>query len=64
MDGLLCEPVCTHSRPESESFIELLKKTRNYHHQKRIDVGCGSGAIGISVKLELPTNKVTLLDMD
>jgi release factor glutamine methyltransferase len=49
-------------RPESESFIELLKKHK-ITHQNVIDVGCGSGSIGISVKLELPTNKVTLSDL-
>lgn len=50
-------------RPESESFIELLKKHK-ITHQNVVDVGCGSGAIGITAKLELPTNKVTLLDLD
>jgi release factor glutamine methyltransferase len=50
-------------RPESESFIELLKKHK-ITHQNVVDVGCGSGAIGISAKLELPTNQVTLLDID
>lgn len=50
-------------RPESESFIALLKKHK-ITHQNVVDVGCGSGALGITAKLELPTNKVTLLDID
>jgi release factor glutamine methyltransferase len=49
-------------RPESESFIELLKEHK-ITHQNVVDVGCGSGAIGITAKLELPTNQVTLLDV-
>lgn len=49
-------------RPESESFIELLKEHK-ITHQNVVDVGCGSGAIGITAKLELPTNKITLLDI-
>lgn len=49
-------------RPESESFIELLIKHK-ITHQNIIDVGCGSGILGISTKLELPTNQVTLSDL-
>ncbi len=49
-------------RPESESFLDLLKK-HNITHQNIIDVGCGSGILGISTKLELPTNQVTLSDL-
>lgn len=49
-------------RPESESFLDLLKK-HNITHQTIIDVGCGSGILGISTKLELPTNQVTLSDI-
>ncbi len=50
-------------RPESESFIELLKK-HEITHESIIDVGSGSGALGITVKLELPTDTVTLSDID
>lgn len=50
-------------RPESESFIDLLKK-HNITHQNIIDVGCGSGILGITTELELPTNQVTLCDID
>ncbi len=49
-------------RTESESFIELLKKHK-ITHQNIVDVGSGSGAIGVTVKLELPTNNITLLDI-
>lgn len=50
-------------RPESESFIELLIKHK-ITHQNTVDVGCGSGILGITTKLELPTTNVTLLDND
>ena len=50
-------------RPESESFIDLLKK-HNITYQKIADIGCGSGILGISAKLELLTNTVTLTDID
>lgn len=49
-------------RPESESFIELLKQ-HGITHQSVIDVGSGSGILGITTKLELPTNQVTMVDI-
>lgn len=50
-------------RPESESFIELLKKHK-ITHQTAVDVGCGSGILGITAKLEIPNLNVTLIDID
>lgn len=49
-------------RPESESFVELLKKY-NLTEGSLIDVGCGSGILGITVKLEAQKLKVTLSDI-
>lgn len=53
-------------RPESESIIEwLLELTASEISPKRlIDVGTGSGALGITVKLERPHLHVTLSDVD
>lgn len=48
-------------RPESESFIELLKK-HQINTGTLIDVGCGSGILGITAKLENPEFEVTLSD--
>ncbi len=48
-------------RPESEAFIELLSKLTNV--TSLIDVGCGSGAIGISAKLANLQLDVTLSDV-
>jgi len=57
-------------RPESESLIELLKKVipRNISLLKEnplrlIDVGTGSGALGITAKLLYPELNVTIADI-
>ncbi|HCH34527.1 MAG: modification methylase, HemK family protein [Candidatus Saccharibacteria bacterium GW2011_GWC2_48_9] len=53
-------------RPESESMIEwLLEITANEISPKRlIDIGTGSGILGITAKLERPHLEVTLTDID
>src|SRR3989344_1652820 len=57
-------------RPESETMIELLKQLVNSKqltvNSKLIvaDVGTGSGALGITAKLEIPSTKVDLYDID
>lgn len=55
-------------RPESETMIDLLKKlakSPNWPVEARIaDVGAGSGALGITAKLELPDVRVELLEID
>lgn len=55
-------------RPETEAMIELLKATRftpsNTLPLRFIDVGSGSGCIGITAALELPGAKVELWDID
>ncbi len=55
-------------RPESESLIELLNEillSTNYNLSttKLLDVGTGSGCLGITAKLELPDLDVTLSDI-
>jgi len=52
-------------RPESESFIDLLKKyTLNTNSTRILDLGTGSGCIGITGVLECPTTYMTLSDVD
>jgi release factor glutamine methyltransferase len=52
-------------RPESETMIELLLKRSDLPVEPRIaDVGTGSGALGITAKLELPETGVELLEVD
>lgn len=53
-------------RPESEGMIDLLKDIvpRGASSRQRVvDVGCGSGCLGISAKLELPELDVSLADI-
>lgn len=54
-------------RPESESLIELLKETLRQQSlldqpKRLVDVGTGSGILGITAKLEYPELDVTLID--
>lgn len=65
-------PVVLEPRPESESMIELLIKLSQQPSSgldwstgvRLADVGSGSGALGITAKLELPNITVDLLDID
>lgn len=50
-------------RPESEAIIEQLKEISPQPNQHLIDVGTGSGILGITAALEYPEIKVELLDI-
>lgn len=56
-------------RPESEDIIEILKTILALYFNshipiaKLVDVGTGSGCLGISAKLEFPELDVTLVDI-
>jgi release factor glutamine methyltransferase len=61
-------PAVLIPRPESESIIDILKKillTTTYQllTTKLIDVGTGSGCLGITAKLEFPALDVILTDV-
>ncbi len=52
-------------RPESESFIEIVKSVQHEFEIPRVaDVGTGSGCLGITVALEVPESIVHLYDID
>ena len=51
-------------RPESETMIELLGELSIDAGANLVDVGTGSGCLGITAKLEYPDVNVTLLDID
>lgn len=51
-------------RPESETIITLLKQLSLPEHPRLVDVGTGSGCLGITVKCEYPEIDVTLIDID
>lgn len=72
-------PAVLEPRPESETMIDMLKTLTDGMHgvpnlvrddksasQKWsiADVGSGSGALGITAKLEVPNSTVTLIDID
>lgn len=64
----LVTPATLIPRPESEAMIESLKellgnseKTANQNN-RLVDVGTGSGCLGITAKLEFPWLDVSLLD--
>lgn len=51
-------------RPETEAWTEILINTlKDYGELKILDLCCGSGAIGISLKKALPHCDVTLADI-
>lgn len=50
-------------RPESETIISLLKKHLGSEPQSLLDIGTGSGCLGITAKLEFPNLDVTLCDI-
>lgn len=50
-------------RPESEDIINLLKDFKIPGKTKLVDIGTGSGCLGITAKLENPELDVTLADI-
>jgi release factor glutamine methyltransferase len=63
-------PATLIPRPESETIITLLKEltaqtTINLDHQPKrlVDVGTGTGCLGITAKLEIPELEVSLIDI-
>lgn len=48
-------------RPESEDIIDRIKELAPF--TRLLDIGCGSGALGITAKLELPNTNVVLSDV-
>jgi len=53
-------------RPESEDIIELLKKYVSHQQNSSlnlVDIGTGSGCLGITAKLEFPEIEVVLSDI-
>jgi len=57
-------PAVLQPRPESETMIELLLDLDLPSDVRIADVGTGSGALGITAQLELPTATIELLDID
>ena len=50
-------------RADTETLIEIaLSKINTHDHYDILDLGCGTGIIGITIALERPLSKVTLVD--
>lgn len=49
-------------RPESEAFINIMKSL-NVKDLSVADIGTGSGCLGVTLKLEIPSLKVDLFDV-
>lgn len=60
-------PAVLEPRPESETMIDLLKQLVARQPSQKlslVDVGTGSGALGITAALELPDTEVAMVDID
>lgn len=57
-------PATLVPRPESEVLITLLKDIPVHSDMQLVDVGTGSGCLGITAKLECPELQVSLIDID
>jgi len=65
-------PAVLQPRPETETLIDVFKglvsqallKPKSRQNLRVADIGTGSGAIGITIALELPNCKVELLEID
>ncbi len=61
---LKIRPTVLPPRPETEAWTEILINTiKDYGELKVLDLCCGTGAIGLSIKKALPHCQVTLADI-
>lgn len=59
----LCDGRGLIPRPETEELVELLLQTPEVTGPKVLDLGCGSGVLGLSLAAERPAWQVTLADI-
>lgn len=50
-------------RPETEELVEMILKHLPSENLRILDVGCGSGVIGLSLAAEKPGSHITLVDL-
>ena len=50
-------------RPETEELVEMILKQLPGENLQILDVGCGSGVIGLSLAAEKPSSYITLVDV-
>jgi release factor glutamine methyltransferase len=59
----LCDGRGLIPRPETEELVEMILKKVTGENLQILDVGCGSGVIGLSLAAEKPGSHVTLVDI-
>src|SRR5439155_1654092 len=59
----LCDKRALVPRPETEELVGLLKSKIEKRQSKILDVGTGSGVIGLSLAAEFPEAEVTATDI-
>jgi release factor glutamine methyltransferase len=59
----ICDDRGLIPRPETEELVEMILKQITGENLQILDVGCGSGVIGLSLAAEKPSSHVTLVDV-
>lgn len=59
----ICDARGLIPRPETEELVEMILRQLPSGSLKILDVGCGSGVIGLSLAAEKPESHVTLVDV-
>lgn len=59
----LCDPRALIPRPETEELVEMIIARLPAERIEMLDMGCGSGVLGLTLAAERPDSHVTLADI-